>query len=286
MANKKSALGKGLGALIPEMRDRQDGEINKGIIEIDINEISPNEEQPRKNFDEEKIVKLSESIKEHGIIQPILVIKDGNYYKIIAGERRWRAARLAGLKKVPIIEKELSDREVMEVSLIENLQREDLNPVEEAVAYKKLIDEFKMTQEEIANRIGKSRPAIANSLRLLNLDERIINYLMDGTISEGHGKIIAGVEDKQIQYEIAKKIIDEGLNVRQTEKIIKSLLDNKVSKKAKTKKDIYIKDIEDRLKSILGTKVTINKGRKKGKIEIEYYSEDDLQRIINHLGSE
>jgi ParB family transcriptional regulator, chromosome partitioning protein len=286
MANKKSALGKGLGALIPEMRDRQDEEINKGIIEIDINEISPNEEQPRKNFDEEKIVKLSESIKEHGIIQPILVIKDGSYYKIIAGERRWRAARLAGLKKVPIIEKELSDREVMEVSLIENLQREDLNPVEEAIAYKKLIDEFKMTQEEIANRIGKSRPAIANSLRLLNLDERLINYLMDGTISEGHGKIIAGVEDKQIQYEIAKKIIDEGLNVRQTEKIIKSFLDNKVSKKAKTKKDIYIKDIEDRLKSILGTKVTINKGRKKGKIEIEYYSEDDLQRIINHLGNE
>jgi ParB family transcriptional regulator, chromosome partitioning protein len=281
MISKKSALGKGLGALIPDTKEAPKVENKGGVMEVDINEIAPNEDQPRKNFDEEKLLSLSESIKEHGIIQPIVVKKEGQYYKIIAGERRWRAARIAGLKKVPIVEKELTEKEIMEISLIENLQREDLNPVEESLAYKKLLEEFNLTQEEIAKRIGKSRSAIANSLRLLNLDQRVINYLIDETISEGHGKIIAGIEDKSLQYEIAKKIIDDGLNVRQSEKLIKALSEAKEKKKVKVKKDVYIKDVEERFKSVLGTKVTINKGRKKSKIEIEYYSEEDLQRIMN-----
>jgi ParB family transcriptional regulator, chromosome partitioning protein len=281
MTSKKSALGKGLGALIPEVKEAPKDNIKTGVLEVDINEIAPNEEQPRKNFDEEKLLSLSDSIKEHGIIQPIIVKKEGQYYKIIAGERRWRAARIAGLKKVPIVEKELTEKEVMEISLIENLQREDLNPVEESLAYKRLLEEFNLTQEEISKRIGKSRSAIANSLRLLNLDERVIDYLIDETISEGHGKIIAGIDDKNLQYEVAKKIIDDGLNVRQSEKLIRMLSEVKDKKKIKIKKDVYIKDIEEKFKSVLGTKVTINKGRKKGKIEIEYYSEEDLQRIMN-----
>lgn len=282
MNNKKSALGKGLGALIPEVGEKIVNEAEKNkVFEVDINEISPDKEQPRKNFDEEKLEQLAASIKEHGIIQPILVRKEDNYYKIIAGERRWRAARIAGLKKIPILEKVLDRKQTMEISLIENLQREDLNPIEEAKAYKKLIDEFSITQEEIANRIGKSRPAIANTLRLLSLDERILNYLAEGIITEGHGKAIVSVEDKNVQYEIAKKIIDEGLNVRQTEKLIKNFNSVKVNTKEKSVKDVYIKDVENRLKSVLGTKVTINKGRKKGKIEIEYYNNEDLERIID-----
>lgn len=281
MISKKSALGKGLGALIPDVKEEPKENIKTGILEVDINEIAPNEDQPRKNFDEEKLLSLSESIREHGVIQPIIVKKEGKYYKIIAGERRWRAARLAGLKKIPIVEKELTEKEVMEISLIENLQREDLNPIEESIAYKRLLDEFKLTQEEISKRIGKSRSAIANSLRLLNLDKRVINYLVDGTISEGHGKILAGIEDKNLQYEIAKRIIDDGLNVRQSEKLIKTLNEAKEKKKVKIKKDVYVKEIEEKFKSALGTKVTINKGRKKSKIEIEYYSEEDLQRIMN-----
>lgn len=278
MATKKSALGKGLGALIPDQTEEK----SKGdVFEVSINEISPNEEQPRKSFDEDKLIKLADSIKEHGIIQPVIVKKEGNFYKIIAGERRWRASRIAGLKKIPVIVKELSKRDIMEISLIENLQREDLNPIEEAMAYKKLIEEFNLTQEEIAGRIGKSRSAIANSLRLLNLDERVLNYIAEGILSEGHGKIIAGLERRQMQFEVATKIIDEGLNVRQTEKLIKTIQENRVKQVKTVKKELYIKDIEDKLKAHLGTKVVINKGKKKSKIEIEYYSDDDLQRIID-----
>lgn len=281
MVSKKSALGKGLGALIP---DKIEEKAKGDIMEININEISPNEEQPRRSFDEDKLQSLAQSIKEHGIIQPVVVQKDGNFYKIIAGERRWRASRIAGLKKIPVIIKELSKRDTMEISLIENLQREDLNPIEEALAYKNLIEEFKLTQEEIANRIGKSRPAIANSLRLLNLDKRVMNYIIEGILTEGHGKIIAGLDSDEIQYEVSKKVIDDGLNVRQTEKLIKNIQDNKPKEEEKpVKKEIFVRDIEDRLKSYLGTKVTINKGKKKSKIEIEYYTEEDLQRIIDLL---
>lgn len=278
---KKSALGKGLGALIPDVDNEINADEGKGILEVDINKVSPNEFQPRKNFDEEKLQELAKSIKENGIIQPIIVNKSGKFYNIIAGERRWRAARIAGLKTVPVIEKNLSEKEIMEISLIENLQREDLNPIEEAQAYKRLIEEFSLTQEEISIRIGKSRPVITNSLRLLKLDERVIQYLIEGTISEGHGRVIAGVESFEVQYEIAKRIIDDGLNVRQTEKLVKNINENKSKKVEKKKTDIYIKEIEDKLKIVLGTKVTINSGNKKSKIEIEYYSKEDLERILD-----
>ena len=272
---KKSALGKGLGALIPEAEEQ------RNVQEADINKLYPNEEQPRKKFDEEKINALAESIKAHGIIQPIIVKKEGEFYKIIAGERRWRAAKVAGLKKVPIVEKELSQREIMEISLIENIQREDLNPVEEALAYKRLMEEFKLTQEEIAERVGKSRPAIANSLRILNLDERVLNYIINGNLSEGHGKIIVSIEDKELQFNIAKKVVEEGLNVRQTEKLVKEILENK--KERKKKKEVHYRDVEEKLQSFFGTKVKINNGKNKGKIEIEYYSDTDLQRILELL---
>lgn len=278
---KKSALGKGLGALIPDMDNEIISDKNQGILEIDINKVTPNKFQPRKNFDEEKLQELSQSIKENGIIQPIIVNKSGKFYNIIAGERRWRAARIAGLKTVPVIEKDLTEKEIMEISLIENLQREDLNPIEEALAYRRLMDEFSLTQEEISVRVGKSRPVIANSLRLLNLDKRVIQYIVEGTISEGHGRVLAGIDSFELQYEIAKRIIDDGLNVRQTEKLARSLNDNRSKKKEKVKTDIYIKEIEDRLKTVLGTKVTINKGNKKSKIEIEYYSNEDLERILD-----
>jgi ParB family chromosome partitioning protein len=287
VANKKSALGKGLGALIPdsavEEKEREKELNNDNVLEIDINKITPNEMQPRKTFDEEKLHQLSQSIKENGIIQPIIVTKEKDFYIIVAGERRWRAAKLAGLKKVPIISRTLSDKEIMELSLIENLQREDLNPIEEALAYKRLTEEFNLTQEEVSNKVGKSRPAITNSLRLLNLDKRIQNYLTEGTISEGHGRVLAGIEKNEVQYELAKKIIDEGLNVRQTEKLSKTFEASKKRVKNEISKNLYIKDIEDKFKTILGTKVTINDGKKKGKIEIEYYSEEDLQRIIDIL---
>jgi ParB family transcriptional regulator, chromosome partitioning protein len=281
MTVKKSALGKGLGALIPEVGEKiVDDKEKSRVYEIDINQISPDKDQPRKSFDEEKLEQLAISIREHGIIQPILVRREADYYKIIAGERRWRAARLAGLRKIPILEKNLDKKQTMEVSLIENLQREDLNPIEEARAYKRLIDEFNITQEDIAIRIGKSRPSISNTIRLLTLDKRVLNYLIDGTITEGHGKTLVAVENSEVQYDIAKKIIDEGLNVRQTEVLIKSINNVKNKSKEKQSKDVYIRDIENKLKGILGTKVSINKGRKKGKIEIEYYNNEDLERII------
>lgn len=279
VSTKKSALGRGLGALIPEINEVKEKE--SSVTEIDINEIMPNEKQPRKKFDEENIKGLAESIKEHGIIQPILVRKEGEYYKIVAGERRWRAARIAGLKKVPVIQKEMTDREMMEISLIENLQREDLNPIEEALAYKKLIEDFNLTQEQIAERVGKSRPVIANSLRLLNLDKRVIDFIIQEKLSEGHGRILASIENKETQFEISKKIIEDELNVRQTEKIIKNIKEKSNKKLDKPKKDTYIKEIEEKLMYHLGTKVNISDKKKKGIIEIEYYSKEDLERILD-----
>lgn len=272
---KKSALGKGLGALIP------DAEKDSNVFEVEVSKLFPNEDQPRKKFDEEKINALAESIKVHGVIQPIIVKREGDFYKIIAGERRWRAAKIAGLKKVPIVEKELSDREVMEISLIENIQREDLNPIEEALAYKRLMEEFQLTQEEIAERVGKSRSAIANTLRLLNLDDRVVEFINDGKLSEGHGKVIVSIEDKEKQFLIAKKVIEEDLNVRQTEKLIKEINNKKVKKEKKIV--AHYKDVEEKLQMFFGTKVKINNNKNKGKIEIEYYSEDDLQRILELL---
>ncbi len=220
--NKKYGLGRGLGALIPDdILNNSDTETT--VKKINIESISANEEQPRKNFDEGKIVQLSQSIKEHGIIQPLILNREKDKYIIVAGERRWRAARLAGLKEVPAIVMSLSDRDILEISLIENIQRQDLNPIEEAIAYKKLINDFKLKQEELANKIGKSRTAITNCMRLLNLDSRVQDYLINGLITEGHGRTLLTLEDKNSQYELAKSIIKNDLTVRQVEKLVKDI---------------------------------------------------------------
>ncbi|HAR87181.1 MAG TPA: chromosome partitioning protein ParB [Clostridium sp.] len=283
---KTGVLGKGLSSLIPE-NDFQDNN-NEQVISIDINLIKPNKDQPRKHFDNEKLIELANSIKEHGIIQPIVVRKENQFYVIIAGERRWRAAKLLNLKEVPIIIKELSDVEVVQISLIENIIREDLNPIEEAVAYNKLLNDFNLTQEEISKQVSKSRSAIANSLRLLNLDERIQGYLIEGVLSEGHGRAILALENKEDQYVVAQKVIDENLNVRQTELLVRNYYkdDNNKYKKInnKSENDIYYKDIRTKLENHFNTKVCIsNNSKNKGKIEIEYYSPEDLQRIIEIL---
>ncbi|GAA0726604.1 ParB/RepB/Spo0J family partition protein [Clostridium malenominatum] len=279
--NKKFGLGKGLGALIP---DEIEDEVKDTTNEVSIDSIIPNDRQPRKKFDEENIIQLSESIKEHGIIQPIIVNNEKNKYIIIAGERRWRAAKLAGLNKVPVVIMNLSNKNVLEVSLIENIQRQDLNPIEEANAYKKLIDEYNLTQEELSKRIGKSRTAIANCLRLINLDERVRDYLIDGVISEGHGRALLSLDDGDLQYSIAQTIIDENLSVRETERIIKNIGDGKIKKEKDPEEyNPYYNDIKYRLEDLFGTKVFINNKKNKGKIEIEYYSEEDLQRILEVL---
>lgn len=282
--SKKFGLGKGLGALIPE-EINEDTPSKNNLNELSIDLIKPNSRQPRKKFDEEAIIQLSQSIKEHGLIQPIIVTNDNNVYTIVAGERRWRAAKLAGLKNVPVVIMDLSDKEVLEISLIENIQRQDLNPIEESKAYKKLIEDFKLTQEELSNRIGKSRTAIANCLRLLNLDERVQDYLIDGVISEGHGRAILALADKELQYKVSQTIIDENLSVRETERVIRELLNSKVRKDKKTNKsdNPYYTDVKNRLEELFGTKVYLNSKKNKGKIEIEYYSEEDLQRILDIL---
>lgn len=278
---KKFGLGKGLGALIPEETVEETKSIN---TYIPLNNIKTNSDQPRKYFDNEKISELAESIKQHGIIQPLLVKKEGEYYTIIAGERRWRAAKLLGIKEVPVIEMDLDDKEVLEISLIENIQRQDLNAIEEAKAYKRLISEFKLTQEQLSERIGKSRTAITNTMRLLNLDERVQNYIIEGIISEGHGRALLALEDKEIQYKVSEKVIDEKLSVRELESLLRNINNKKeISEdKNKEKKELnpYYKDIKDKLQNYFGTKVNINSNKNKGKIEIEYYSEDDLQRIL------
>ena len=283
--SKKYGLGKGLGALIPEDLSEQDNTTEeKGVNIISINLIRANESQPRKSFDESKINSLTASIKEHGIIQPLVLKKDeDNTYTIIAGERRWRAAKLAGIKEVPAVIMNVTEKQILEISLIENIQREDLNPIEEALAYKKLIDEFNITQEELSERMGKSRTAITNCLRLLNLDTRVQQYVIEGVISEGHGRAILGVEDKALQFKLAQNIIDDGLSVREAEKLAKNIsIKKNKSKKEKFENPYYI-DIEERLKNMFGTKVLIKDRRNKGKIEIEYYSEEDLQRIVEIL---
>ena len=269
---KTGVLGKGLSSLIPE-NDFQDSN-NGQVINIDINLIKPNKYQPRKHFDNEKLMELANSIKEHGIIQPIVVRKEEKIYVIIAGERRWRAAKLLNLKEVPVIIKDLSDVEVVQISLIENIIREDLNPIEEAIAYKKLLNDFNLTQEEISKQVSKSRSTIANSLRLLNLDERIQGYLIEGVSLEGHGRTILSLENKDDQYIVAQKVIDENLNVRQTELLVRNYYKSNDKKESKKVEDnIYYKDIKSKLENHFNTKVSIsNNSKNKGKIEIEYYS--------------
>ena len=283
--SKKFGLGKGLNALIPEETKVNEETIeNKGVDLIDINLIKSNENQPRKRFDDEKIMELSESIKHNGIIQPIILKKDKKNYTIVAGERRWRAAKLSGLKEVPAIVMDLTEKQVMEISLIENIQRQDLNSIEEANAYKRLLNEFELTQDELSKRLGKSRTAIANTMRLLNLSEDVQQYLIEGVISEGHGRVLLGIEDEKLQYEIAQKVIDDKISVRELESVVRNLKKSKDdNKKKKQCEDLsrYYKDVTNKLQNYFGTKVNITNKNNKGKIEIEYYSEDDLQRILD-----
>ncbi|NLK94945.1 MAG: ParB/RepB/Spo0J family partition protein [Clostridiales bacterium] len=277
--NKKMALGKGLGALIPE----ENSTSNESSLLIPINKIKSNIEQPRKSFDNEKIYELSESIKNHGIIQPLILKRSGLDYIIVAGERRWRAAKMAGITEVPAIIMELTDKEVLEISLIENIQRQDLNPIEEAMAYKKLLTDFNITQEELSKRIGKSRVSITNVIRLMNLDERVQQYLIEGILSEGHGRALLSIKDGNIQYELSQKAIDNQLSVRELEKLIRNFNLSEKEKKPKEDNELnpYYKDIRNRLQDFFGTKVILQSKKNKGKIEIEYYSEEDLQRILD-----
>ena len=288
MAMKKG-LGKGLDSMIPEkktkaeMKEAQD----KSLAEIKISEIDPNMGQPRKKFDEDELLELAESIKIHGVIQPIILTKRGKRYEIIAGERRWRASKLAGLVKIPAVIREYTDKEIMEVSLIENIQRQDLNPIEEATAFKNLIDEYKMKQDDLAERVSKSRSAITNALRLLKLDDKVKAMLAEGLISTGHARALLAVEDKNKQQILATKIFDEKLSVRETEKLVKQIPENKEPKKEeKSSEKLIYKKLEDSLKGIIGSKVSI-KGRDngKGKIEIDYYSIEELDRITELLST-
>ena len=320
MAVKKKGLGRGLDALFPEkpaekkpvpkpitkeVNPKQEAEsvkttvpasdkkemtadapteVKKTEMLVKISKVEPNRTQPRKQFDEDALVELSESIKQFGILQPLLVSDKGDYYEIIAGERRWRAAKLAGLKEVPVIIKEFNDQQVVEISLIENIQREDLNPIEEAMAYKRLINEFKLKQDSIAERVSKSRTAVTNSLRLLKLDERVQQMLIDEMISAGHARAILAIPDKDKQASVAMKVFDEKLSVRETEKLVKHIVEppkKKAEKQVNTAEDAIYESHEEKMKGIVGTRVFIHrKKNNKGKIEIEYYSRDELERII------
>ena len=291
MAAKKGGLGRGLGALIKEdpvavvSNDDQ-----SKVFSVDINKITPNKSQPRKKFDEESLEELAESIKGIGVIQPITVKKNEDHYVIIAGERRWRAARKAGITEIPVIVRDdISDLEMLEIALIENIQREDLNPLEEALTYKKFAEEFNLNQEAIAEKVGKSRAAVANSIRLLNLDKRVQTFLVENRLSSGHCRALLGLTNNDEQFETAELIIEEGLSVRQTEELIKAKNEavpeevKKPSIKNPEEARIYISLMKD-LKSILGTKVNIKpKKNKKGRIEIEYYSDEDLDRIVTMI---
>lgn len=294
MAIKKSGLGKGLDSLIANKVNKPIesavaiDKINEAVL-VSIAKVEPNKEQPRKKFDEDALVELAESIKQFGVLQPLLVQAKGTYYEIIAGERRWRAAKLAGLKDVPVIIKDLTEQQKMEIALIENIQRENLNPIEEAQAYKKLITEFHLKQDEVAERVSKSRTAVTNTMRLLKLNEDVQQMVIDEMLTTGHARALLGIEDEQKQYEIAMKIFDEKLNVRDTEKLVKNLLSEKNGNRIEAQKidttlDAIYRNLEEELKAILGTKVSINaKDNKKGKLEIEYYSQEELDSIIDLL---
>ena len=285
----KKGLGKGLDSMIPENKTKAEikNTADNSFVEISVADIDPNLGQPRKSFDEDGLLELSESIKLYGVIQPLILTKRGKRYEIIAGERRWRASKLAGIKKVPAIIREYTDKEIMEVSLIENIQRQDLNPIEEAEAFKNLIDEYKMKQDDLAERISKSRSAITNALRLLKLDDKVKAMLAEGMITTGHARALLGIEDKSKQHMLAVKIFDEKLSVREVEKIVRQMLETKEEKKEdKSSEKLVYKQLEDSLKSILGSKVSI-KGKQdgKGKIEIDYYSLDELDRITELLAN-
>lgn len=296
----KKGLGKGLDSLIAdkvstkpaakvEEKKKPTSEHAADAIMMDIAKVEPNREQPRKKFDEDALLELAESIKQFGVLQPLLVQERDDYYEIIAGERRWRAAKMAGVKKVPVIIKKLTEQEIMEISLIENIQREDLNPIEEALAYKRLLSEFNLKQDEVAERVSKSRTAVTNAMRLLKLNDKVQQMVIEEMLTTGHARALLGIEDQEKQYTIAQKIFDEKLSVRDTEKLVKSLQNEKkkqtdVRIKLDPKLEAIYHDLEEQMKVILGTKVSINhKDDKKGKLEIEYYSQDELDRIIDLL---
>ena len=291
--SKKSGLGKGLETLIPvgEMEEidnlivkEKKTEKNSGDTVLKISQIEPNKSQPRKNFNEDSLQELADSIKQFGIIQPLVVQKKNKYYEIIAGERRWRAARIAGLKEVPVIIKDYSEQEVVEIALIENIQREDLNPIEEAQAYERLLEEYNLKQDEVAERVSKSRTAVTNSMRLLKLSDKVQEMLIDEMITSGHARAILAIEDEELQYEIAERVMDEKLSVRETEKLVKAINNPKKKKdKVEINRAVY-DELEVKIKDAIGNNVKLSpKANGKGKIEIEYYSTDDLERITDIL---
>lgn len=292
MAARRGGLGKGLDSLIPETikpAPQEKTKIVEKIVEkpvemkVKISKVGPNKEQPRKQFDEDALMELADSIKQFGVIQPIIVQEKNGFYEIIAGERRWRAAKLAGLKEVPVIVKDYTDLEIVEISLIENIQRENLNPIEEALAYKRLLQEFDLKQDEVAERVSKSRTAVTNSMRLLKLDERVQQMVIDDMLSTGHARALLGIEDPELQAATAVRVFDEKLSVREVEKLVKQIQSGKSEKKKEDKvHDFIYTDLEEKMKMAVGTKVSIKQNAKgKGKIEIEYYSKEDLERIID-----
>ena len=321
MAGRKNGLGRGLDAFFPDrtsvvkeparktitktvktekksdvaekqtnptVAKKQTADSKTGAMIVKISSVEPNMDQPRKQFDEDALMELSESIKQYGVLHPLLVSDKKDYYEIIAGERRWRAAKLAGLTEIPVIVKEFSEQELVEISLIENIQREDLNPVEEAMAYKRLIDEFHLKQDEIADRVAKSRTAVTNSMRLLKLDERVQQMVIDEMLTTGHARALISIEDRDLQFQMANQIFDNKLSVRETEKLVRKLGEEK-EETTKTKEpdvEIIYRNLEEKVKEILGTKVQIShKKNNSGKIEIEYYSNEELERIIELLES-
>lgn len=293
---RKGGLGKGLDILIPQgvlkeetkTAKKEDSIPEKADFMVKISLVEPNKGQPRKSFDEETLLELADSIKQHGIIQPLLVVKKENHYEIVTGERRWRAAKMAGLKTVPVVVKDLTDKEIMEISLIENIQREDLNPIEEAMAYQRLMQEFHMTQDEISKKISKSRAAIANAVRLLKLDKDVQQMLIERQITSGHARALLSLENLDEQYDLATRIVEEQLSVRETEALVKMMNESPAETKEEIKDDVdeqtrvIYENYENLLKKLMGTKVSIKKKKNdKGKIEIEYYSLEELERLLD-----
>ena len=320
MAGRKNGLGRGLDAFFPDrtsvvkeparktitktvktekksdvaekqtnptVAKKQTADSKTGAMIVKISSVEPNMDQPRKQFDEDALMELSESIKQYGVLHPLLVSDKKDYYEIIAGERRWRAAKIAKLKEVPVIIKEYSPQEVMEIALIENIQRRDLNPIEEALAYKSLIDEYNLKQEEVADRVSKSRTAVTNSMRLLKLAEQVQTMLINEELSMGHARALLALEKEEVQIDTAKTVIEKGLSVRETEKLVKAILNPKQAKlPIPSTNDVVYEKLSDKLKEIMGTKVNINhKKGGKGKIEIEYYSQDELERLLELFDS-
>ena len=307
MTAKKGGLGRGLGRGLDAMisdssKSRQeekkvekpvvketDRDSRDHVIMVKIAQVEPSRKQPRKQFDEDALLELAESIKQFGVLQPLLVQKKDDYYEIIAGERRWRASKLAGIKDIPVMVKDFSDQEAVEISLIENIQRENLNPIEEAAAYKRLMEEFHLKQDTIAERVSKSRTAVTNSMRLLKLDERVQQMLIDEMLTTGHARALLAIEDKELQHSAAVKVFDEKLSVRETEKLVKEILNPHEKEKEKEKdraQDLVYEQLEEKIKGIIGSKVAIRrKSKDKGRIEIDYYSQEELERIVELLES-